>query len=69
LRVRGHVAIAVRIGDAAPVFASELKPSDAPKTVPPIAVQEGQVVALEVEFGEGRDLGDRVDWLLCAFLP
>jgi hypothetical protein len=69
LRVRGHVAIAVRIGDAAPVFASELKPSDAPKTVPLIAVQEGQVVALEVEFGEGRDLGDRVDWLLCAFLP
>jgi hypothetical protein len=69
LRVRGHVAVAVRIGDSAPVFASELKPSDAPKTIPLIAVQEGQTVAFEVEFGEGRDLGDRVDWLLCAFLP
>lgn len=69
LRVRGHVAVAVRMGDAAPLFASELKPSDAPKTIPLIAVQEGQVVAFEVEFGEGRDLGDRVDWLLCAFLP
>jgi hypothetical protein len=37
--------------------------------VGPIRVQPGQVVSLEVEFGQGRDLGDRVDWLLCAFLP
>ena len=69
LRVRGQVQVAVRVGDAAPAFAGELSPTDAPRMVGPIRVQPGQVVSLEVEFGQGRDLGDRVDWLLCAFLP
>lgn len=69
LRVRGHVQLAARIGDAAPAFAAELEPKDGLRTVGPIRVQPGQTLSLEVEFGQGRDLGDRVDWLLCAFLP
>lgn len=32
------------------------------------AVEPGDTITLEVEFGEGRDLGDRVDWLLPMFL-
>ena len=34
-----------------------------------LAVRPGSTVALEVDFGGGRDLGDRVDWLTPVFLP
>ena len=69
LRVRGHVEVEARIGDGAPAFRAELTPADAPQTVGPIAVAAGQSLSLEVGFGKGLDAGDRVDWLLCAFLP
>ncbi len=69
LRVRGHVEVQVRVGDGAPVFLAELTPSDAPRLVGPIAVEGGQTLSLEVAFGKGLDAGDRIDWLLCAFLP
>ncbi len=34
-----------------------------------LSVEPGQLVALEVDFGRGRDIGDRVDWLSPVFLP
>jgi len=34
-----------------------------------LAVRPGSTVTLEVGFGTGRDIGDRVDWLLPVFLP
>src|SRR5690606_15879598 len=34
-----------------------------------IEVRAGQAVALEVDFGPGREIGDRVDWLSPVFLP
>jgi hypothetical protein len=34
-----------------------------------LKVRSGQQLALEVDFGAGRDLGDRVDWLSPVFLP
>jgi hypothetical protein len=34
-----------------------------------LAVRAGQRLTLEVEFGAGRELGDRVAWLLPVFLP
>lgn len=34
-----------------------------------VPVQAGQQIALEVDFGRGRDVGDRVDWLSPVFLP
>jgi hypothetical protein len=34
-----------------------------------LPVRPGQRVALEVDFGPGRDIGDRVDWLSPVFLP
>lgn len=34
-----------------------------------LAVRPGEVVTLETDFGSGRDLGDRVDWLSPVFLP
>lgn len=69
LRVRGHVEVEVRLGDASPVFRCELAPADGVRAVGPIAVEPGQSLSLEVGFGKGLDAGDRVDWLLCAFLP
>ena len=32
------------------------------------AVEPGDSITLEVDFGNGRDLGDRIDWLLPMFL-
>lgn len=69
LRVRGHVEVEVRVGDRAPSLRCELAPADGPRNVGPIAVEPGQLLSLEVGFGKGLDSGDRVDWLLCAFLP
>lgn len=34
-----------------------------------VAVRPGGKLALEVDFGSGRDIGDRVDWLSPVFLP
>ena len=34
-----------------------------------IEVRPGQLLALEVDFGRARDIGDRVDWLSPVFLP
>lgn len=34
-----------------------------------LAVKPGGTLVLEVDFGRGRDLGDRVDWLSPVFLP
>lgn len=33
------------------------------------AVREGQLLSLCVDFGQGRELGDRIAWLLPVFLP
>lgn len=69
LRVRGHVEVEVRLDDASSVFRCELAPADGVRAVGPIAVEPGQSLSLEVGFGKGFDAGDRIDWLLCAFLP
>jgi hypothetical protein len=34
-----------------------------------LSVRPGQAVVLDVDFGRGRDIGDRVDWLSPVFLP
>jgi len=34
-----------------------------------LAVQPGARLTLEVDFGAGRELGDRINWLLPVFLP
>ena len=63
------MAIAVRIEGVGKPTEFELAAGGAVQTVGPLEVQPGQVLSLEVEFGAGRDVGDRVDWLLPVFLP
>lgn len=47
---------------------AQLRPGEAPKDVGLHAVEPGQKITLEADFGAGRDLGDRIDWLLPMFL-
>ena len=68
LPVRGGVAIAVLL-DGKPVFErASLQSTTAPVPLGRIAVTPGQKLRLQVDFGEGLDLGDRVDWLDVAFV-
>ncbi|MEY4674084.1 MAG: hypothetical protein RL148_1868 [Planctomycetota bacterium] len=64
---RAHVQVRVLL-DGEEVFAKDLRAGDAPVAIGPFAVKPGQVLGLEVDFGKGRDLADRVDWLLPVFL-
>lgn len=68
LRPRAHVQVRVLL-DGEEVFARDLRAGDAPVAIGPLAVKPGQVLGLEADFGKGRDLADRVDWLLPVFLP
>ncbi|HEX5051246.1 MAG TPA: NPCBM/NEW2 domain-containing protein [Planctomycetota bacterium] len=45
-----------------------LEPGRAPRDTGLIPVQAGDTLTLEVDFGRGRELGDRVDWLSPIFL-
>lgn len=46
-----------------------LAPGNPPLSTGLLPVKPGDPVALEVDFGKGRNLGDRVDWLSPVFLP
>ncbi|MGE3171157.1 MAG: NPCBM/NEW2 domain-containing protein [Planctomycetota bacterium] len=69
LPVRGAVDVAVWLDGRAVFEQQDLRAGDAPRAIGPVPVRPGQVLTLEVDFGAGRDLGDRVAWLLPAFLP
>lgn len=49
--------------------ADGLRAGQAPRDSGLLAVAPGDRLALVVDFGKGRDLGDRVDWLSPVFLP
>lgn len=42
---------------------------DPPRASGVLNVRPGDTIALEIDFGRGRDLGDCVDWLCPVFLP
>lgn len=68
LAPRAHVHVEIRRGDDS-VFAGDLAAGDGAKDSGRIDVQPGQHLVLLVDFGKGRDLADRVDWLSPVFLP
>ncbi|MGC6486761.1 MAG: NPCBM/NEW2 domain-containing protein [Planctomycetota bacterium] len=68
LPIRAHAVARVR-RNGEPVFeAPDLRAGQPVRSVGLHAVAPGDTVTLEVDVGEGRDLGDRVDWLLPMFL-
>lgn len=69
LPVRADVDVRVAIGDKIVFERRGMHPGDAPASTGLLPVQPGDDVTLEADFGKGRDLGDRVDWLMPVFLP
>lgn len=68
LPVRGDVDVQVLHNDR-PVFAQvSLRSGHAPHSTGLLAVRPGDTIELFADFGKGRELGDRVDWLGAVFL-
>lgn len=68
LPLRARAAARV-LRDGRQVFeAPDLEPGQPPRDVGLQVVEPGEKITLEVDYGDGRDLGDRVDWLLPVFL-
>lgn len=68
LPVRAHAVVRVLHGNKVVLEVRDLVPGSAPHDVGLHAVKAGDSITLEVDFGRGRDIGDRVDWLLPMFL-
>jgi|GEM_PF-5825284 len=68
LPVRAHVVARVLRNDEQIFMADDLRVGAPVREAGLHAVKDGDTITLEVEFGDGRDLGDRVDWLLPLFL-
>ncbi|MBM4061645.1 MAG: hypothetical protein FJ265_11205 [Planctomycetes bacterium] len=69
LPLRAHADARVYVNDARRFEAQGLLAGRPVRDSGLLPVAPGDRVVLEVDFGEGRDLGDRVDWLLPVFLP
>ncbi len=68
LPVRGEVSLRVLLDDEV-LYANEaLASGQDPVDLGQLPVRPGSVLSLEVDFGKGFDLGDRVDWLDAVFL-
>lgn len=68
LPVRAHAVARVLKGNRLLFEADDLTPGQQPRDVGMHAVEVGDTITLEVDFGRGRDIGDRVNWLLPMFL-
>jgi hypothetical protein len=64
---RAHAEVRVLVNGTAR-FEHAIEAGAPPRDTGRIAVQPGDTLTLEADFGRGRDLGDRVDWLLPVFL-
>lgn len=69
LQLVPRAAVRVLVGDKVVFEHKELLAGQPPRTTGLLPVRPGDKVTLEVDFGRGRDLGDRVDWLSPVFLP
>ncbi|MCC6672386.1 MAG: NPCBM/NEW2 domain-containing protein [Planctomycetes bacterium] len=67
--LRGDVDVRVRLGDKVLRTQEGLRGGMPPVHLGNLAVRPGDVLALEVEFGKGLDLADRVGWYQAVFLP
>jgi hypothetical protein len=68
LGVKGDVDVRVCMGDAVLFEKKGLRRGQAPVSLGLLKVQAGALLSLEVDFGKGMFLGDRVDWLTAVFL-
>lgn len=68
LAVRGHAAVRVSLDGKALVTHDALAAGSGLQPLGRLPVRAGQLLRLEVDYGDGLDLGDRVDWLGVAFV-
>jgi hypothetical protein len=68
LQPRADVEVRVQLDDVE-VLRAPLRAGDPPRALGLVPVKKGQRLLLAVDFGKGRDLADRVDWLTPVFLP
>jgi hypothetical protein len=68
LPIKAHVEVRVLLGNKLLFESSDLKFGQVPLDAGLHAVKAGATITLEVDFGRGRDLGDRINWLLPMFL-
>ncbi len=69
LPVQGRVDVRISVDGVLRFEQRDLQVGRGPLEPGLLTVTPGATVALEVDCGKGRDLGDRVDWLLPVFLP
>lgn len=69
LPLRPHADVRVLVNDKLRFEHKGLQHGEAPRDTGLLAVVPGDRVTLEVDFGKGRDLGDRIDWLSAVFMP
>lgn len=69
LPVQGRVDVRISVDGKLRFEHRDLQVGRAPLDPGLLPVTPGATVALEVDCGKGRDLGDRIDWLLPVFLP
>jgi hypothetical protein len=68
LGVKGDVDVLVRVGEDVLFRHKGLRFGQGPKSLGTLKVRPGSLLTLEVNFGKGLFLGDRVDWLSAVFL-
>lgn len=68
LPIKAHAEVRVLLGNKLLFESSDLKLGQAPLDAGLHPVKAGDTITLEVDFGTGRDMGDRVNWLLPMFL-
>jgi hypothetical protein len=69
LGIEPRAAVRVLIDGDVAFEQPDLVAGQPPVDVGPLPVRGGGTLTLEVEPGRGRDLGDRINWLLPVFLP
>ncbi|MHC4920603.1 MAG: NPCBM/NEW2 domain-containing protein [Planctomycetota bacterium] len=68
LGVRGNADVRVLMRDKVLFTAKGLQRGQPPRNLGILKVEPGALLTLEVDFGQGMFLGDRVDWLSPVFL-
>jgi hypothetical protein len=68
LGVRGNADVRVKMRDKVLFTAKGLQRGQPPRNLGILKVEPGALLTLEVDFGQGMFLGDRVDWLSPVFL-
>ncbi len=69
MRVQANADVRVLVNGKLVFERTGLAAGQAPQDTGALPVRPGDTLTLEADFGRGREIGDRVDWLSPVFLP